>query len=239
MTKTLGILGGLGPLATVYFANMIVEMTEAEKDQDHIPMVILNDAQIPDRTAYILGESEESPLPKMKEDARKLENAGCDVIVIPCNTAHYFFDEIAKEVRIPLINILEETVKACREQNPGLKKIGVLATRGTIETDSYKRFTDQYGIGYVVPGEEDQASLMNIIYNEVKAGKEVDILEFMRIIGDMVKAGSDAVVLGCTELSIINRDYHLTQRHRNIVDSMEVLARRSIRFCGKKVKGDA
>ena len=235
-TKTLGILGGLGPLATVYFANMLVQMTEAKKDQDHIPMIILNDAQIPDRTAFILGESEESPLPKMCEDAHKLENAGCDMIVIPCNTAHYFYDALEEEVSVPIINILDETVQECIKEIPNCKTIGVLATRGTIESDSYKRFTDKYGMNYVVPDEDDQESLMDIIYNQVKAGKPVDILEFMRIIGALKKKGSDAVVLGCTELSIINRDYDITKKHKLVVDSMEVLTKRAIERCGKTVK---
>ena len=101
--KKLGVLGGLGPQATVIFTDMVVRYTEAGRDQDHIPMIILNDSEIPDRTAFILGTSDESPLPKMIEDAKFLEKAGCDMIVIPCNTAHFFYDEVEKNVSIPIM----------------------------------------------------------------------------------------------------------------------------------------
>ena len=84
--KVLGVLGGLGPQATVYFSDMVVRYTEASRDQEHIPMIILNDTEIPDRTDFILGVSDESPLPKMISDAKLLESAGCSFIVIPCNT---------------------------------------------------------------------------------------------------------------------------------------------------------
>ena len=89
--KTLGVLGGVGPLATIYFADLVVKMTDAKTDQEHISMVILNHGAIPDRTDYILDHSKPNPLPVMIADAKKLQAAGCDYIVIPCNTAHYFY----------------------------------------------------------------------------------------------------------------------------------------------------
>lgn len=234
--KTLGVLGGVGPLATIYFADLVVKMTDAKTDQEHISMVILNHGAIPDRTDYILDHSKPNPLPVMSADAKKLQAAGCDYIVIPCNTAHYFYDEIQKNVDIPIINIIDETVKYAIKTVPGLKTIGVLATEGTIKADAYRKITDKYNLICKTPDDEDQQSLMNIIYGEVKAGEKVDIFEFMRIIGDMKKHGCDAVVLGCTELSIINKDFGLTKKDGKIIDSMEVLARRSIELCGKKIK---
>lgn len=232
----LGVLGGLGPLATVYFMDLLVKMTEASCDQEHIPTLVLNDAEIPDRTQYILGQSSHSPLPKMKKNAELLQNCGCDYIVIPCNTAHYFYDEVQKAVNIPIINILDETVKYCVDRNPDIKKVGVLATEGTTKSASYKKYIEKYGLEEVIPSQEDSVCLMNIIYNQVKAGRQVNITEFMRIIWNMVRAGSDVIILGCTELSIINRDNRLTKNYHNIVDSMEVLARSSILKCGKNVK---
>ena len=218
--KVLGVLGGVGPLATT--------------DQEHIAMVILNHASIPDRTAYILDNTKPNPLPVMVADAKRLQNDGCDYIVIPCNTAHYFFDEIQKSVDVPIINILEATVSYAERTVPNLKCLGILATKGTIISGAYQNIIKKHGLDYRVPSEEDQKSLMHIIYDEVKAGEKVDICEFLRIVGELKKAGSDAVILGCTELSIIKKDFNLSRV--DIVDSMECLARRSIELCGKKIK---
>lgn len=233
--KILGVLGGLGPQATVYFSDMVVRFTEAAADQEHIPMIILNDTEIPDRTAYILGTSDVSPLPKMIADAKLLESAGCSMIVIPCNTAHFFYDEVEKNVSIPIINIIDETVRYCVESTPGIKTIGLLATEGTVQSGSYKRYTDKYGVELITPDEEDEKKLMSIIYDQVKAGQSADIFAFSEIISDLKRRGADVIVLGCTELSIINREYGLTARDREIIDSMEVLVLRSIERCDKKV----
>ena len=232
----LGVLGGLGPLATAYFMDLLVKMTDAQCDQNHIPTVLLNDSEIPDRTNYILGKDNSSPLPKMKEDAELLEKCGCDLVVIPCNTAHYFYDEVQSKVSIPIINILDETIKFAKEKNASIKNVGVLATDGTIKSGSYKKYIEKYGMNEITLNEEDSKSLMNIIYNQVKAGTKVDIVEFMRLVTELIRLGSDVVVLGCTELSIINRDYNITKTMNYIVDSMEVLARTSILKCGKKLK---
>ena len=232
--KTLGIIGGLGPMATAYFLELVVKMTDAKTDQEHIAMVILNHASIPDRTEYILDNTKPNPLPVMVADAKRLQNDGCDYIVIPCNTAHYFFDEIQKSVDVPIINILEETVSYAERTVPNLKCLGILATKGTIISGAYQNIIKKHGLDYRVPSEEDQKSLMHIIYDEVKAGEKVDICEFLRIVGELKKAGSDAVILGCTELSIIKKDFNLSRV--DIVDSMECLARRSIELCGKKIK---
>ncbi|MBO4864790.1 MAG: aspartate/glutamate racemase family protein [Eubacterium sp.] len=232
----LGVLGGLGPLATVYFMDLLVKMTDAESDQNHIPTLVMNDSDIPDRTDYILGKNCESPLPKLEEDAKMLEKCGCDYIVIPCNTAHYFYDEVQEQVHVPIINILEETVKYAYKRNPNIKSIGIMATDGTLKTGSYKKYLDKYGLKQITLSPENNESLMNIIYNQVKAGKKVDMVEFMRLVVELIRDGSDVVILGCTELSIINHNNSLTSHMDYIVDSMDVLAEASIRMCGKHVK---
>lgn len=232
--KVLGVLGGVGPLATIYFADLVIKMTDAKTDQEHIAMVILNHASIPDRTEYILDNHKPNPLPVMIADAQKLQNDGVDYIVIPCNTAHYFFAEIQKSVSVPIINILEETVSYAEKTVPHLQTLGILATQGTVISGAYQNIIEAHGLNWCVPSEEDQKSLMHIIYDQVKAGEKVDICEFLRIVGELKKMGCDAVILGCTELSIIKKDFNLTRA--DIVDSMECLARTGIELCGKKVK---
>lgn len=232
--KILGILGGLGPLATVYFMDMVVKMTKAETDQDHISMIVLNHAAIPDRTEFILDNTKPNPLPMMVEDAKKLETAGADYVVMPCNTAHFFYEQIQRNINIPMLNIIEETVNYAVKNIDGLKKLGILATKGTISAGAYQNMCEQSGIEWAVPSLNDEQSLMNIIYNQVKAGKKVNIDEFMRIIENMKADGCDAVVLGCTELSVINKDFCIDRK--DVVDSLEVLASRSIELCGKTVK---
>jgi len=115
-TKTVGVIGGLGPMATVYFYDMVVRLTDAKTDQEHIDMVIANRATTPDRTDYIIGNSDKSPVTVLRKDAKRLESFGSDFLVITCNTAHFFYDDIAKEVNIPVLNIIEETVKYAKEK---------------------------------------------------------------------------------------------------------------------------
>lgn len=232
--KTLGILGGLGPLATVYFMDLIVKLTEAAKDQDHISMIVLNHPAIPDRTEFILDNTKPNPLPVMIGDAKKLQTAGADYVVMPCNTAHFFYEQIQKNITIPMLNIIEETVKFAIEKKSGIKRLGILATKGTISAGAYQNMCRKYGIDCFVPSISDEESLMNIIYNQVKAGNKVDIDEFLKIVSNMKADGCDAVILGCTELSIINKDFNL--QRDDIIDSLEVLAERSIELCGKKRK---
>ena len=232
--KILGVLGGIGPLATVYFMELLVRLTEADCDQGHISCIVFNHASIPDRTGYILDSTKPNPLPVMAEDARRLERFGADLIVIPCNTAHYFYDQIQNSVSVPILNIIEEAVKYAAENVKGIKKIGVLATKGTITVGTYQRACEKYGLEYAAPSLWDEQSLMNIIYNQVKAGKKIDYDEFMRIVNNMLGDGCDAVILGCTELSVIHSDLALSRP--DVIDSMEVLARASILQCGKEVK---
>ena len=232
--KTLGILGGVGPMATIYFEALLADLTKAASDQEHIPMIVYNHAQIPDRTAYILDNRQPNPLPVMQRDAQLLERCGCDYIVIPCNTAHFFYDEIQASVSVPIINILDVTVKYCQATIPALHSIGVLATEGTIRSKAYQKIIEAYGLTCVLPTEEELAVLMDIIYNQVKAGKEVDIYAFQRLIHAMKERGADAVVLGCTELSVIKKDFNIDRY--DVVDAMECLARASITACGKEIK---
>ncbi len=232
--KILGVLGGVGPLATVYFTELIVKMTEAHCDQEHLFTLVSNHAAIPDRTAYIMDNTQDNPLPVMIRDAKMLENAGVSVIAIPCNTAHYFFEKIQNSVSVPVLNIIEETVRYALKTVKGLHTLGILATEGTVYVGAYQKVCKEHGLYCAVPSADDERSLMNIIYNQVKAGHDVDYEEFQRIVNTMLDADCDAVVLGCTELSVVWEN--LGCRQDNVIDSMEVLARVSIESCGKKIK---
>ncbi|MBS7174824.1 MAG: amino acid racemase, partial [Clostridiales bacterium] len=119
--QLVGIIGGVGPMATVYFMEMVLNKTRAARDQDHLDMLVSNHATIPDRTDFLLGKSSESPLQAMIADAKTLQNAGCDFVVLPCNTAHYFFEAVQESIHIPLLNIIEETVKRCLAKVPQLR----------------------------------------------------------------------------------------------------------------------
>lgn len=229
--KIAGILGGLGPLATVYFMEMLIRLTVAETDQQHLNTITTNHAAIPDRTAHINGEGE-SPLGFMIADAQKLEAAGASFIVMPCNTSHYYYRALCREVDIPVVNIIAETVSYARRRVPGIKRLGVLATEGTTRAGLYEPECFQYNIQYVVPGPQGRADLMDIIYNQVKANRPVDISVFNNIVSDLHDAGCDAVVLGCTELSVIRRDFSLYRP--DIVDSMEALALRTLELGEKE-----
>ena len=232
--KVVGILGGVGPLSTVYFMEMIIKMTQAGVDQDHIDMIVFNHAAIPDRTAYILGQSKENPLAVMVEDAKKLQQAGADFIVIPCNTAHYFFEQIKNSIAIPMINIVESTVEYAGQHIENLKTLGVLATDGTVQSNTYQLVCEKYGIRCITPDKTGQASVMRIIDEQVKAGEKVDIAAFYHLVETLKEQGCQGVILGCTELSIVKRDFDI--RRKDIIDSLEVLAKSTILACGKQLK---
>ena len=232
--KTLGILGGMGPMATAYFMKNIIDMTEASTDQEHIDMLVYNNATIPDRTKYILDRTAENPIPYLQRNAKKLEEAGVDFIAMPCNTAHFFFEEIQKSVSVPVLHIVKETVEYIAKRDNKCKKIGILATKGTLASGVFEDFCKQNGLEAVLPTKAVSNMLMDIIYNKVKVGKKVSVAEFLGVIEDMKDDGCDAVILGCTELSVIKSDLQLNRY--DIVDSLDVLSRRVIELCGKKVK---
>lgn len=229
---TVGVLGGLGPMASVYFYEMVVNMTEAKTDQEHVDMIITNRATTPDRTAFIVGNSDEDPSKILIDDAKKLEKYGVDFIVITCNTAHYFYEKIVNAVNIPLVNIVEETIKHAKETNH--KKLGILATTGNIKTCLYQNMCEKYDIEYLVLDENKQSKVMEIIYDDIKSGKPADMHKFNSIVDYLKENNCDGVILGCTELSILKNDNKLDEDF--YIDSLEVLARETILRSGRKLK---
>lgn len=228
--KTLGIIGGVGPLATMFIGEMIVRSTKAEKDQEHINMVITNNTKIPDRTAYILGESTVDPVPEIVSDAKKLKVAGADLIIIPCNTAHSFFGQIQENSDLRIINMIEETAKCAALA--GAKRVGILATTGTITTGVYQAACEKLGMIPVIPDEAIQAIVMSLIYDDIKAGKPAEYEKWSLIEQAMKVAGCDVLILGCTELSIVRKELQLN----DCIDSLLVLAEVAITQCGYDLK---
>lgn len=215
-------------MATVYFYEMLTEHTKAEKDQDHIDMIISSRATTPDRTAFVLSESDENPLPIMQEEAEKLISCGADIISIPCNTAHYFYDALAPMLSVPMVNIIYETVSFAK--SIGAKKIGILATEGTVKSRAYEKVCTDMEIGYEAPDEEYQKILSDIIYGEIKQGKDANMAKFAEVCRHMREKGCERLVLGCTELSLIAKKNRL---EGEFIDSLSVLAAKTIKMCGK------
>lgn len=228
----LGILGGLGPMASAYFYEMITEHTVASCDQDHIDIILSSRASTPDRTDYILGRSQESPLPAMIEDAKALESFGARAIVIPCNTAHYFIDQVRASVSVPVPSIIRETAHFLRRC--GFRQAGILATEGTIRSEAYQSALRDEGVSWRIPGEEGQKTLMRIIYEYVKCGVRVDPALLYDVARPLQEDGCDCMILACTELSVAARE---TNGDPLFVDSLEVLACRAILMCGRSIKG--
>lgn len=226
--KTLGVIGGVGPLSTAYFMEVLINKTDVKTDQEHIDMIVLNDCKIPDRTAYILDNTKESPVEYMQEDARKLQKYGCDLIVTPCNTAHYFIKELQSVVDIPIINMIEETALYLKREN--IQKVGIMATTGTIMTQLFQTALKNQGIVPVIPNEQNQLNVMSIIYDEVKANKPIDLNKFKSVVGELRLDGCEKIILGCTELSVLKKEYSLNDFY---VDSLEVLSEVVILKCDK------
>ena len=224
----LGILGGLGPMSTVYFYQMLTEHTPAQCDQDHLDIVISSRASTPDRTAYILGESEDDPFAQMERDAEMLVKYGATILAIPCNTAHYFYDRLARSLPVPILNMVRLTVQHAKAQ--GCTRLGILATSGTVGSCTYQRMCRAEGIDFAIPSLPRQTQLMNIIYDQIKKGQRADMKLFMEIADELRAAGCENAVLGCTELSLIKRDEGLDGF---FIDSTEVLAEETLLACGK------
>lgn len=227
--KIIGILGGLGPAATVDIFDKIVKNTPASKDQDHIKVIIENNPQIPDRTAALRGSGED-PGVSMLASAEKLQDAGADFIIVPCNTAHVFLESVRKHIKIPAISMIEETAKYISKNFPGVKKAGLLATSGTVGSSVYRKPLNDEGIELLVPSSESQEKLvMEAIYGKegIKAGHKTgqprDFL--MKAAEELVKEGAEVIILGCTEIPLALKNGDMPTP---FVDPTEILAKAAI-----------
>ena len=227
----LGVIGGLGPIATAYFMELVIRMTDADVDQEHLPMLIYNCPDIPDRTGYLLGRCADSPLPRMIDLGRRLQQQDACCIAIPCVTAHCFHEELVAAIEVPIIHAVKETVLHLK--NNGVSRVGIMATDGTISTGIFARELEQEGLMPIVPSAERQRDVMHLIYDNIKANRAPDMERFAAVRDELRAQGAEAIILGCTELSLIKRDYPIGH---GFIDAMEVLAQRSVVFCGGKLK---
>ena len=233
--KVLGVLGGMGPLATQLFYRMVIEKTDANCDQEHLDMIILSHATMPDRTKEILEGRTEELFQLLLKDAQMLESNGAGVIAIPCNTSHVLVDRLQENIRIPIINMVEETVKHIADTSHANDlRVGILATDGTINMDLYQKALERAGITPVIPSKESQKLVMKLIYDGIKNGGEIDFSDFLTIQKEIFEQGCQAAILACTELSCFKEMYHLPPYY---IDAMGMLTEKSILACGGEIKG--
>lgn len=236
-TKIIGVLGGLGPLATERFFSLVLQETVAAKDQDYPDLVIVNRSSTPDRTACLLaGGLSESPARKMAEDARRLENAGCSAIVFPCNTSHSWYEEVAGAVRIPVVHLIRLVVQEGKRR--GMTSLGILATEGTRLSRLYDRAAEEAGLRCLYPDAAEQKAVNRIIYDAVKAGLPASETDLTGVFDSLLRRGCDGLVLGCTELPIAYRDLHLAGRYPEVLDSLRILARKTVALSGKRLRAE-
>ncbi len=220
-------------MATAYYLELVVKMTEAKSDREHVPMIIFNRPDVPDRTDYIVGRSKDSPLDAIVPIGKTLVSLGVEIISIPCITAHYFYDDILSRIGIPVINMLKETANYLKANQ--IDRVGIMATDGTIQAGFFTEELEKQGIRVYIPGEKSQKKVMSIIYDDIKANKPYDIDGFKLVEQELREAGAQVIILGCTELSLIKKD---GQTGPGFLDAMEVLAIKSIELSGASVKAE-
>ena len=225
--KTVGVLGGMGPDATVDFMAKVIALTPAGRDQDHIHMLVDHNPLVPNRQAHILGAGED-PGPALAAMARRLEQAGADFLVMPCNTAQAYEQDIASAASIPLISIIDETIAAIGVAAPQAKAVCILATVGCLQAEMYQRAMTAADLLPVLPDSEELKKLMTLV-NGVKAGAIGDrVKQSMRELADaLVARGAEAIIAGCTEIPLVLDESMLDVP---LISSTDVLAQRTVQL---------
>ena len=223
----LGVIGGMGPLATVSFYERVVLNTLAKCDNEHIDMVVLSHASMPDRTKCIIENKGGEFLEVIKKDFKILEDIGVEAVAIPCNTSHYFFDEFKKFTDLRIINMIEETILEVKKR--GIEKVAVFGTLGTLNSKVYEKYANQHGLLVKEVSPEDKQAVMDIIYDI----KETNGLDGRRFVDILSRYCDDETVgiIACTELSLLD-----IPRDINTIDALDVLVKRSIELSGAVVK---
>jgi len=229
MKKKLGIIGGMGPLAAAFFYRAVVEMTEASSDQEHIITYMISDPTVPKRVEFILGESGDSPEAALIDIARRLEEMGAEIIAMPCVTAHYFFEKISSSVSVPVINMLEQTVRYLKSS--GIKSVGILATKATLKSGIVQTALENAGIEAFVPDEKENEIISGVIFEEIKKGKRADTDSLLEVMDSLIRRGAEKCLIACTDLSVCFYE----KEDKRYVDMMKLLAEASV----KEVSGES
>lgn len=223
----LGVIGGMGPLATVKFYDKVVLNTDAHNDNEHIDLVVLNHSTMPDRTRCIIEKKDLEFLNIIKKDLEILDNIGVDVVAIPCNTSHYFYDEFSKYTNLKIINMIEETILEIKRR--GVKQVAVFGTIGTLNSKVYDKYAQKYGIEVKELSTEDKNSVMDIIY-KIKETNNLENKEFIEILNKYCDKDTIGII-ACTELSLLD-----ICKSINTIDALDVLVNKSIELSGAKIK---
>ena len=220
---TVGIIGGMGPEATINFMSKVIALTPSQRDQDHIHMVVENNPHIPDRQSTAENDLIAIELTAIAE---RLEVAGADFLVLPCNTAHVFIDDLLKNIQIPFVHIVSETVNEIVKEHTNVKNVGLLATDMCINSGIYHQAIKSVDRTVLVLEQQDQKSCMQLIF-DVKKGKysKSTRTDMVRLADQLIQKGADIIVAGCTEIPLI-----LDTKSINVplVSSTEVLAKRTV-----------
>lgn len=217
----------MGPLATADLFRKIIARTQAGCDQEHLHVLIDSNTDIPDRTRAILHGGDD-PTPQLIKSAVTLQAAGADFLIMPCNTAHFFHARVQAAVKIPVLNMLDETAVYLKKQ--GIHKVGLLATDGTIQAGVYEGPLKKQGVEALVPDENGQKEVMRTIYEGIKAGNcQLDTRGFVAACQNLLDQGAQTLVLGCTELPPA---FSIFQIDMPNTDPTMVLAEAAIRFAG-------
>lgn len=229
--KYFGVIGGMGSKATSVFFERLIGSSKAEKDQDHMNVMILNHATLPDRTEVIIENKENDFLNCIKKDFEIMEFAGVTDVAIPCNSAHFFYEDMKKMTNINIINMIEETVKVIHKTHGEGTKVGLLATDGTVRSALYNKYCEQYNLDMVVPGLKVQQDIMKVIYDNIKGHMNLDSSLLEELIEFFVyEEKCKTIIIGCTELSCIPVREELK---RYTLDAMNVLVEKSIEIYDK------
>jgi aspartate racemase len=230
--KVIGILGGMGPEATLDCFAKIIKNTPAKKDQEHLRVIIDSNPKVPDRTPAIIGDGE-SPVPTIVEGCRALERAGADFIIIPCVSAHFFLNEIQEQSNLPILSIVDAVSETIVRDYPEIKVVGLMATTGTIKGDKFQKRLAECGITTIVPNEHVQARIMEAIYDiknaQPKRPREDITADFIAVAEGLITQkpkGAQGIIAGCTEIPLALRPDHLSVPY---FDALSILACAAIR----------
>jgi len=222
--KIIGVVGGMGPEATLDLYAEILRATPAQKDQEHLRVIIDSNPKVPDRTAAMIGEGED-PVPAMAMSCRAVHRAGADFVIIPCISAHHFLDELQQQVDLPILSAFDMVAEHLLNRYAEVKTAGLLATSGTVDGGRFAGRLADYGIATVVPDTDNQAAVMKVIY-KIKASQDPAVraqckANLVSAATQVVEQGAQGIIAGCTEIPLALKQEDLPVPFFN---SLEILA---------------